>query len=329
MRPHNAAGGPWRRGLALSVLLILAWAVLVAAQPPPPPDDTLRVEVDVVNIYCTVKESNGRLVTDLTADDFEIHEDGQKQELRYFVRETDRPLTLALLVDTSGSQTTVLPVEKEAVGQFLRQVLRPVDLVLLTTFDVNVDLLQDFTQEVERIERALARARINAPVAMGPFPTSKGGTRLFDAVYLVAQEKLAGEVGRKAIILISDGVDTGSEIAENSSKAEGKAIEVAQRSDTIIYAIGISDPGAYDIAWGRDVLKKLSQETGGRAYFPSRVEKLQEAFDQITTELRSQYSLGYTPTNRARDGGFRRLQVKVKRNGLRVQARRGYYAPGS
>ncbi|MGH9863299.1 MAG: VWA domain-containing protein, partial [Candidatus Acidiferrales bacterium] len=311
--------------MALSVLLALACVVLVAAQSPPPPGpptDTLRVEVDVVNIYCTVKESNGRLVTDLTANDFEVREDGKTQELRYFVRETDRPLTLALLVDTSGSQTTVLPVEKEAVGQFLRQVLRPVDMVLLATFDVNVDLLQDFTQEVERIERALARARINAPVGLGPFPSSKGGTHLFDAVYLVAKEKLASEVGRKAIIVVSDGVDTGSEIAENSNKAEKLAIEVAQRSDTIIYAIGISDPGAYglsgDIGWGRDVLKKLSQETGGRAYFPSKVEKLQEAFDQITTELRSQYSLGYTPTNRARDGGFRRVQVKVKRNGLRV-----------
>jgi VWFA-related protein len=305
--------------------------VLSAAQEPPEPSATLRVEVPVVNIYCTVKERNGRLVTDLSAEDFEIKEDGKKQDIRYFVRETDRPVTLALLVDTSVSQQAVLPIEKEAAAAFLRQMMRPIDLTLLITFDVNVDLLQDFTQEVERLERALQRARINAPAAQGPFPQSSRppATRLYDSIYLVARQKLAGEVGRKAIILLSDGVDWGSD------KKERDALEAAQRSDTIIYAIGISDPAYYRAQGfafsGEGTLKKLAEETGGRAYFPSRPEKLQEAFDQISQELRSQYSIGYAPTNRTRDGRFRKIEVKVKAKGrdLRVQARRGYYAPSS
>lgn len=316
---------------ALLTLSLAGLALLAAAQPPPEPSTTLRVEVPVVSVYCTVKERNGRLVTDLAAEDFEVREDGQKQEVRYFTRETDRPITLGLLVDTSISQQGVLPIEKESATEFLRQVMRPIDLTLLITFDVNVDLLQDFTQEVDRLERALDRARINAAVPLGPFPqsTARRGTRLFDAVYLVSKQKLAGEVGRKAVIVLSDGVDAGSDTKEQD------ALEAAQRSDTIIYSIGISDPGFYgyggDIGYGRRVLSKLSEETGGRAYFPSKPEKLQEAFDQISQELRSQYSIGYAPTNRARDGRFRKIEIKVKAKGrdLRVQARRGYYAPGS
>jgi len=314
---------------ALSITAVAGLALLPAAQQPPEPSATLRVEVPIVNIYCTVKDRNGRLVTDLTAEDFEIKEDGKQQEIRYFARETDRPLTMALLVDTSISQQGVLPVEKDTASAFLRQVMRPSDLALLITFDINVDLLQDFTQEVARLERALGRARINTPVALGPFPqsTTRRGTRLFDSVYLVSKQKLAGEVGRKAVILMTDGVDAGSDMKELD------ALAAAQRSDTIIYSIGISDPEFYgfsgDLGHGRGVLKKLSEETGGRAYFPSKPEKLHEAFDQISQELRSQYSIGYAPANRARDGRFRKIEVKVKSKGrdLRVQARRGYYAP--
>jgi VWFA-related protein len=329
MRPNKKR--PLEFLLALLVFALFGVGLLTAAQEQAEPSATLRVEVPVVNVYCTVKERDGRLVTDLSAEDFEVKEDGKKQEIRYFARETDRPLTLALLVDTSVSQQGVLSIEQEAATAFLRQVMRPVDLVLLITFDVNVDLLQDFTQEVERLERALGRARINSPVGLGPFPQSGRirGTRLYDSVYLVARQKLAGEVGRKAVILLSDGVDAGSDVKESD------ALEAAQRSDTIIYAIGIADPDFYrDTGYffdGEGTLKKLAQETGGRAYFPSKPEKLQEAFDQIAQELRSQYSIGYAPTNRARDGRFRKIDIKVKAKGrdFRVQARRGYYAPSS
>ncbi|HXE76398.1 MAG TPA: VWA domain-containing protein [Candidatus Xenobia bacterium] len=311
----------------------LCWSLLASGQEPTTSGGTLRVDVNVVNIFCTVKNKHGALVTDLAKTDFEVFEDGKKQEIKYFTRETDRPLTLALLVDTSGSQEAVLAVEKDSATQFLRQVLRPSDLSLLITFDLSVDLLQDFTSDADRLEEALRRARINAagppPGVQGPFPV-KGtiGTRLYDAVYLASREKLGQEVGRKAIILISDGEDFGSNVKEE------EALEAAQRSDTMIYAIGIADPQLYQMAFGRpyrgdEVLKKLARETGGRAIFPRKISDLPAAFDQIAAELRSQYSLGYTPTNSARDGRYRKLEVKLKRNGLRVQARRGYYAPGS
>jgi VWFA-related protein len=296
-----------RRLLALAVVgLLLGPAPWAAQEPPPPSGGTFRVDVNVVNVYCTVKDGKGRLIADLEREDFDIKEDGTAQELKYFVRETDRPLTLVLAVDTSGSQRQVLAVEKTVGAQFLEQVLRPSDLAALVTFDVNVDLLQDFTQEAERLDRALQRARINAPVLLGPLPRNPPGTRLYDAVYLASKEKLGREVGRKAIILVSDGVDMGSHYKKE------EALEAAQRADVMVYSIGISDPGVYGRpTGGRGTLKKLSEETGGAA------------------ELRSQYTLGYTPTNRARDGKFRKVRVKVKRKGLKVQARRGYYAPRS
>ncbi len=331
MKPF--APSPLKRcsvGLAL-LLALLAHPPRVRMQEPvpPPPQETLRVEVPVVNVYATVKTKQGALVGDLEAKDFEVRENGQRQELRYFARETDRPLTLALLVDTSISQQQVLPLEKELVAEFLRRILRPGDLSLLITFDVNVDLLQDFTEEVERVDRALGRARINTPVDLGPFPRhGAAGTRLYDAVYLAAREKLGPEVGRKAIILVSDGVDAGSMVKDK------QALEAAQRGDTMIYSIGVADPDFYRQATGRayggsSVLKKLSEETGGRAIFPDNARELREAFEQIAAELRSQYSLGYTPSNRARDGSFRKIEVKVKRDGTRIQARKGYYAPSS
>jgi len=312
--------------LLLGALVCVAGGVWWAAaqEPPPPSEHRLRVEVGVVNIYCTVKDKKGGLVTDLQQGDFEVFEDGKRQEVKYFARETDRPLTLALLIDTSISQQDILPTEKETAAQFLHQVLRPSDLALLATFDVNVDLLQDFTSEAERLEQALQRARINAPVAAGPFPRSPAGTRLHDAVYLAAREKLAAEVGRKALIVISDGVDWGSDVKLK------QAIEAAHRADAMVYSLGVADPQYYYSRGmtydGRGPLNDLAKETGGRAIFPKDAEDLQEAFDQIAAELRSQYYLGYTPTNPARDGRFRKIEVKVKRGGLKVQARRGYYA---
>jgi VWFA-related protein len=312
--------------MALALLVGVAGGVWWAAaqEPPPPPEHRLRVEVGVVNLYCTVKTGKGALVTDLQQSEFEVKEDGKRQEVRYFARETDRPLTLGLLIDTSISQRNVLPVEQETGAQFLKQVLRESDLALLMTFDSNVDLMHDFTSEAEQLETALKRTRINAPVGAGPFPRTPRGTRLYDAVYLASRQKLAGEVGRKALIVISDGVDQGSEVKLK------EAIEAAHRADTIIYAIGVVDPAFYQFDHqfydGRGVLNDLAKETGGRAIFPRGPEDLKEAFDQIAAELRSQYYLGYSPTNTARDGRFRKIEVKVKRGGLKVQARRGYYA---
>ncbi|MFQ5724435.1 MAG: VWA domain-containing protein [Terriglobia bacterium] len=327
-------GGRRRARAAIGWLcgLVSLSAAALGQQPPPPsaPGSVLRVDVDVVNVYCTVKDRQGRLVTDLEASDFEIREDGRKQEIRYFARETDRPLTLALLIDTSVSQMKVLPAEKVTAIAFLNQILRPQDdLVLVLSFDVSVDLLQDFTSDTERLSDAINRAYINAPfspVNPGPFPGSgKVGTRLFDAIYLAANQKLAPEVGRKAIIVLTDGADFGSRVDED------QAIEAVQRSDTMVYAIGIVDYDFYRRQrahyGGAGTLEKLARETGGRVIFPESAEGLLEAFDQIAAELRSQYSLGYSPSNRRRDGKFRKIKVRVKKKGLRVQARRGYYGP--
>lgn len=262
MTPSNATA------VAALLAALVLLASLLPAQEPPPPEQTLRVEVGVVNVYCTVKEKGGRLVPDLNAEDFEIREDGKPQELRFFDRETDRPLTLALLVDTSVSQRQVLPAEQEAAAAFLRQVLRPrEDMALLITFDVNVDLLQDFTQDPMRLENALYRAQINAPVGLGPFPRSgPAGTRFYDAIYLASKEKLGHEVGRKAIIVVSDGVDAGSQVDRD------EALAAAHRGQAIIYSIGISDPDFYGRDFGRagagrSILKKMAEKPAGALTF--------------------------------------------------------------
>ena len=314
------------RGAAAMLAAVAAAVALAAAQLSQAPEqgETLRVAVDVVSIYCTVTGPGKRLVTNLEKGDFDIFEDGKKQELRYFTREVDRPITMALLVDTSISQAAVLPDEQRTAALFLKQSLRPSDLALLITFDDNVDLLQDFTSESGRLERALGRARINKPLMGGPFPRPGPlGTRLYDAIYLATNEKLATEVGRKALLILSDGYDAGS------TMTLAQAVEAVHRSDTLIYAIGISDPqfqGGRTMAAGASTLKRLAEETGGRAVFPSGADELNEAFDQISAELRSQYSLGYTPANTARDGRFRKVEVKVKTSGHQAKARRGYYA---
>jgi len=306
--------------------LFLALPLQLSAQqpsqqptPPPPTAGTLRVDVPLVNLYCTVKNKKGALLDDLTEIEFEVFEDGKKQTLRHFERETDRPLTLALLIDTSGSQKRTLPQEKEAAQLFIRQVLRPSDLAMLVTYDVNVDLLQDFSSDIESMQHALKRARINQPVSLGPTDRSRTpSTRLYDAIRLTAQEKLGPEVGRKAIILLGDGFDEGSQTKEK------EALEASHRGQVIIYAIGIAD---HNYGWrGARTLKKFSRETGGTATFPRKTEDLQPAFDKITTELRTQYLLSYAPTNRARDGKFRKIKIKVKRKGAKAYTRKGYYA---
>ncbi|MGH9779879.1 MAG: VWA domain-containing protein [Candidatus Acidiferrales bacterium] len=289
----------------------------------------MKVDVTVVSLYCTVKDQQGRLATNLQASDFEVHEDGRRQQVRYFSRESDRPLSLALLVDTSPSQKEVLPAEKEMAAQFLKHVLRPTDQAMVMAFDANVDLWQDLTPELPRLQWALNRLKVNASRRLKPgekAPAKAGATRLYDAIHEAATQKLARSGERRVIILLSDGVDSGSRMTEK------QALEAAQRADAIVYAIRFSDPAFYWRAANRpgggdEVLQRLTKETGGRVLMPQDTKRLGEAFDHIASELRSQYSLGYTPANAARDGRFRRVHVRVKRDGHRVQARSGYYAP--
>ncbi len=295
-------------------------------------EETFRVSVDVVSVYFNVKDNRGGLVPGLAQSDFEIQEDGKPQAIKYFSAESNQPLTLGLLMDTSGSVQFVLEQEKQVGMAFLSEVLGPKDLAFLITFDVGVDLLQDLTNSRDRLRRAFQRARINTGGGTGtiipggggnPVPTAgpRGGTKLFDAVFLGADEKLATEVGRKAMIIISDGQDNGSYYKLRD------AIEAAQRADTICYVLLVVDRKyGYDTLFvGTGDMRKLAEETGGRLIEVDRLEKLKPAFDQIALELRSQYSLGYTPTNNAHDGSFRKIEVKSLQK-HKVQSRRGYYA---
>lgn len=290
------------------------------------PLETLKVDVNVVQLFFNVKDKKGGLIPNLTKDAFDVFEDGKPQTIKYFKAESDLPLTLGILIDASGSQRGVLEIEKEVGGQFLEDILRPKDEAFVLSFDVNVDLLQDFTSSVPRLKEALNRAKINVGVGgsimmPGPVPTTPRGTLLYDAIYLAAHDQLAREVGRKAMIILTDGEDQGSQLQIKD------AIEAAQKSDSIVYVLLIADRGTWG-GYGEGEMKKLSTQTGGRVIdVGNKFEKLKAAFDQIATELRSQYNLGYTPTNSGRDGTFRKVEIKAKEKDYKIQSRNGYYAP--
>ena len=297
------------------------------------PTETLKVNVNVVQLFFNVKDKHGALIPNLTKDDFDIFEDGQKQTIKYFTPETNLPLTLGILIDSSGSQLHVLDMEKEVGGAFLKQVLTDKDLAFVLDFDVDASLIQDYTRDVQRLQKALNSVRINSGVTMptlpgaggGPVPTAASpGTVLYDAVYLSAHDMLSKEVGRKAMILLTDGQDEGSKLKIKD------AIEAAQKADSIVYVLLCADRGGYLSAgmgyYGEGDMKKLTEQTGGRVInVGNKFDKLREAFDQIGAELRSQYNIGYTPTNTKLDGGYRKLEIKNKQS-YKIQARAGYYA---
>jgi VWFA-related protein len=293
--------------------------------------ETLKVNVDVVNLLFNVKDKSGHLMPNLDKNEFEISEDGKPQNIKYFKADTNLPLTIGILLDTSFSQDRVLPIEKEVGAQFLQQLLRKEDEAFLISFDVNVDLLQDYTNSPRDIHRGMDAAKINGGgvvggipgIGQGPVPIgTPKGTLLYDAVYLATHDKLRNEVGRKAIILLTDGEDQGSQLKLRD------ALEAAQKADTILYTLLISDRGVA-MGTGEGYMKKLCEETGGRVInVGNNQQKLQKAFEQISEELRSQYSIGYTPTNGKHDGTYRKVDVKTK-EGYKVQSRKGYYAAAS
>ncbi|HWC18956.1 MAG TPA: VWA domain-containing protein [Terriglobales bacterium] len=294
------------------------------------PMATLKVNVDVVNLLFNVKDKGGRLLPNLDKDEFQISEDGKPQAIKYFKAESNLPLTIGILLDTSMSQDRVLPIEKEVGAQFLQRMLRKEDEAFLISFDVNVDLLQDFTNSARDIRRGMDAAKVNGGgqvgglpgIGQGPVALNPKGTLLYDAVYLAAHDKLRSEIGRKALILLTDGEDQGSQLRIQD------ALEAAQKSDAIVYTLLISDSGVA-MGTGAGLMKKLCEETGGRViHVGNNQDKLQKAFDQISEELRSQYSIGYTPTNNKHDGSFRKVEIKTK-NGYKVQTRKGYYAAAS
>ncbi len=297
--------------------------------------ETLKVNVEVVQLFFNVKDKHGSLIPNLNKDNFDLFEDGQRQTIKYFRAESDLPLTLGILLDTSGSQLRVLDMEKEVGGSFLESTLRPKDEAFVISFGTDIELLQDFTSSVSRLRHALNDAKMNSggvscsggPIGpQGPIPcpsTGPRGTALYDAVYLASHDELAHEVGRKAMILLTDGEDEGSRLKIKD------AIEAAQKADAICYVLLIADRPFYGFGGfhGDVEMKKLTQETGGRVIeVGNKIEKLRQACDQISQELRSQYNAGYVPTNTTRDGSFRKVEIKPNKGDYKIQARSGYYA---
>jgi VWFA-related protein len=338
------------------------------------PAATVSVHVNVVNVLATVRDKHGKIINDLGKDDFIVSEDGRPQTIRYFTKESDLPLTLGLLVDTSLSQRRVLDQERSASHGFLDQMLRvDKDQAFIIHFDREVELLQDLTSSRNKLEVALeqlqtpqlSQTSANDPSNSDPDSGrrsrrmgGRGGTLLYDAVYLASDEVMSKQQGRKALVVLSDGVDHGSKETLES------AIATAQRSDTVVYSIlfkdderegggggfggphiGMGGPGmgggggmgrhgggrgyprAEERPDGKKVLERISKETGGRMFEVSKKDPIDQIYDQIAEELRSQYSLGYTPDRAAEAGPlYRKIQLTTKPNGLVVQTRDGYYA---
>jgi VWFA-related protein len=288
---------------------------------------TFRKNVTVVNVLFTVKDKHGTLIPNLTKEHFDLLEEGKPQTIKYFSAETDLPITLGLLIDSSKSMERTLPEEKMVAGGFLQKVITSKDLAFVISFDISVDLLQDLTNNMRLLRAGMEKARINTNTAglspmgnPGPVPTAGGGnkgTLLFDAVYLAADEVLSRQVGRKAMVILTDGDDVGSKLRLKDS------IEAAQKADVVTYVLLITDP-MYPSNYGD--MSKLAEQTGGRIITVRGPDKLDKAFAEIAAELRSQYTLGFSSTNPSNDGKFRRLEVKSK-DGYKIQARKGYYPP--
>jgi VWFA-related protein len=316
------------RALACAAALTLAVPALPQQAQEPAQAPTIKAEVNLVNIFATVRDKNKRIVTDLTKDNFKVFEDNHEETISFFSKEMNLPITLGLLLDTSGSEQYMLGAIQDAGARFLHRVLRKGDEAMIMSFDTDVDLLADFTDDRSILDRAINKARINTPgggyIAGNPGPVGGQdmvGTALYDAIYLACGEKLNGEAGRKAIVVVTDAEDEGSKVRLE------EAIEAAQKTDTVIHVLFVADR---HFGGGRpDVAHKLAEETGGRMIAVNSDKKFEEAFDQISEELRSQYTLGYYPSNTVKDGKFRKLRVDVDNHDYKVLARKGYYAPKS
>ncbi len=330
-------------GLCLALASSIAFAQEQPAAPgqPAPPSEapTIRVDVDLVNLYYVVRSKKGsQLIPNLEKNDFRVFENGKEQKIERFSRETDLPLTLGLLIDISASQERLIDIERNAASQFFTTVIRPKDEGFLISFGKDTELLQDFTSSPKQLAAGLDGLRGDGqspmiagspvPVNTGPIPQSGNpkGTLLYDAVYLASNEKMKAEVGRKALILITDGDDQGS-----TYKLQD-AVNAAQKSDAIIYSIYYVDRGFYmgngmifGGGGGESELEKMSQQTGGHVFKVDKKHPLSEIFKEIQDELRNQYSISYSLPGE-RDGSFRKIEVKVDNADYKVQARSGYYA---
>jgi len=314
--------------LALKPLPLLVLVSFVCAGQ----DANFSTDVNVVNLFATVRDGSGRVVNDLTKNDFTLEEDGRPQTIRYFAQESGLPLTLGLLVDTSVSQERVLGEERIASYRFLSQVLRPSkDRAFIIQFDSQVELLQDLTSSRDRLGDALARLETPAqkkPKHKRGTPNigrwAIAGTDLYDSILLASDELMRNQSGRKALILLTDGVDNGSQVSLSH------AIESAQVADTMVFSILFADSHAYEGVYasinGKKVLQRISQETGGVFFQVSNDKPISSIYAQLQEELRNQYSIGYTPDRSGDIPGYRKISLVAKRAGLLVLTRDGYYS---
>ena len=284
---------------------------------------TFSTELKVVNVLATVRNKTGAVIGGLGQDDFSLSEDGRPQTIRYFAHETDLPLTLGLLVDTSGSQVKVLDQERGASLRFLDRVFREnKDHVFIMQFDTGIQVRQPLTASIRKLDDAMAY--VEGETMRQIRMQGGGGTLLYDAVARASTEIMKKQTGRKALIVLSDGVDFGSEDTLED------AVEAAQRADTLIYSILYSDPGAYGIFGGdhdgKRVLQRMSDDSGGSYFEVSKKQTLENMFDILEEELRNQYSLGYVSDKPVTLSEFRSIQLTAKQKSLQVQARRRYWA---
>jgi Ca-activated chloride channel homolog len=310
------------RSSSLLVSLMLAGAISLAGQerppattPQQPPSQVFRGGVELVSLNVTVMDG-AKYVTDLSQEDFEVFEDGAAQTLTLFAR-GQQPIALAVLLDTSASMDERLPTAQEAAVGFAKR-LKSEDAMEVIDFDSQVHILQTFTSDTSALEKAIRQT------------TANGSTALYNAVYISLKElkkvraASAEEIRRQAIVVLSDGDDTSSLVEYD------EVLDLAKRSETAIYSIGLRPQsiGRRDFKEAEFVLRQLSQETGGRVFFPTSITELPKIYEQISEELASQYTLAYASKNPLRNGAWRRIVVRVKRPGVVARTRQGYYGPG-
>jgi len=302
-------------------------------------DEPIKIDTEVVNVLFTAQDRNRRLLTDLKQADVRLLEDGQVQEITAFGRQVDLPLSLAILIDTSASQERTLPEEKSAAKSFVESFVRPSkDEVAIVSFTGEATLEQSMTNNVSRLQRAIDRVQfvppsgyvgggvvVGTPPISGTNQTVQGSTAIWDAIWITADEVLgpAPEKTRRAIILLSDGVNT------YGRKKLDDAVQAALRSEAVVYSIGIGDNFYSGV--DESALKKISERTGGRAFFPRDESELRRAFQQIQVEMRSQFLIAYEPTNQKRDGSYRKIEIQIANPELSKQKvtlthRQGYFA---
>ncbi len=338
--------------LAALAILPLAGATVRSQQQQTP---SISVDVKMVSMLAAVRDKHGHLVNNLTKDDFAVEQDGHPQAITYFAQDSDLPLTLGLLVDTSMSQRRVLDQERSTSHTFLDHVLREdKDKAFVIHFDYEVELLQDLTSSRQKLDASLDQ--VGAPEfsqtggsgsSGGRGSRGGGGTLLYDAVYLASNELMKKQQGRKALIILSDGVDRGSKESLQIS------IETAQRADTLVYSILFSDREEYGNGGGyggghgggggmgggghhrypqesrpdgKKILEQMSRETGGRFFEVSKKQPIEQIYAALDEELRNQYGLGYVPDKADVAPGYHKIRVTVKQKELTVQTRDGYYA---